>query len=368
MTKAAHLPSCTSGELKSLLRTHHMTPIQFAADIGVAPGTVYRWLSDEMPVSGPNRILLQLWLARLNLKVDQPMEQPPRLRLVQPDEALTTTQEETVMTREPLMPDTLRHWAMAEDPFDVPVQAESAWMGGALATTFERMREAIRTRSILVVAAEPGAGKSTILRRLVKSMAASRGVRLLRPTCLDRRQLTPAVLAQALSRDLTGSSMGSATTEARSAAIVDALTEQAERRIAVALIIDEAHELPAATLLYIKRLWDGDAGVRPMAVILVGQVPLARRLQTDTALRELAMRTQVLELPGLNGTLVGEYLGWRLALVNQRTTVFEAGALDALATRSRGSILALHCLASRTLAYTASVGDRMVTAAHVGRV
>lgn len=283
-------------------------------------------------------------------------------------------------TREYLDDQVLTHFNLPSDPFDDTFDPEKIWMSPAhVALEGRFVRTALRHEMIGVVAAT-GAGKSTLTRRFIARMAGNNKVRLITPASLDRKRITATAISVAILRDLRGKDTSSLSMEARSELMRGALMEQSDQGVHPVLMIDEAHDLTPPALLAIKRVWDSHLQFRQLAVVLVGQEPLMERVKQDPALKEVSGRMTFLEVPKL--TAIGkyvarsgpgtnwtaEYVKWRFLQVGADVSKsFTPDALAAVGVRGEHPLW-VNALAVRAMMYTASVGDPVVTVAHVGKV
>ena len=224
----------------------------------------------------------------------------------------------------------------------------------------------IHRRQILAVVGPAGAGKSTLLRRLYGKAGREKRVRMVSPRILDRKKMDHESLTAAILRDLIGQDTRGMNREARAELLHATLVDHYNAQIYPAVVIDEAHLLTPRTLLALKHLWDSHTMFRQLSIIMVGQVPLQSRLKSDPALRELAGRTRLLEVPPL-GDQTAPYLRWRFARVGgDADRVFADDAYKAIAVRGQYPLW-INNLAVKAIQYALSIGDERITARHVGR-
>ena len=146
---------------------------------------------------------------------------------------------------------------------------------------------------------------------------------------------------------------------------------------AVALVMDEAHDLPGRVLISLKRLWDSAMLFKLLAVVLVGQGGdrikgdpwgLKQLILCDGHLREFAERCLVVSMPAVSNGQMKAYLVWRFTQAGgQLNQCFEDGAVSALARRT-GCLQLANNLASRAMTAACQEGQRQVTAEFVAAV
>lgn len=363
--------------LREVLRSARIQTQEFAAGVGVSERTGRRWLC-ELPASAHADVLH--WARGVGLEVcvkkalDQTLtpDDLPRGFIAAPPPS--TKEEETmeITSREFLEPEELAHFGLAADPFDDAEDPEDVYLSPRLQAVERALNTAIQRRQIVALVGDPGSGKSTLLRRLYGRCAREQRVRLIAPASLDRRRVSHAALGTAILRDLIQKDTSSWAMEPRSELLRQTLADQVAAGLFPVLLIDEAHLLRPEALLAIKHLWDSHTLFRQLAVLMVGQMPLASRLKSDPALRELTGRTRILPL-GVLGDEVGPYLRWRFARVGSPATpsasadqVFDASAIKALGVRGEMPLW-VNNAAVLAMRYAHRVGDERVTANHVGR-
>lgn len=372
-----------------------LSAFDLAQGVGVTTVQAQMWLQANVRISTRKTNLVKLWMhnqgindewrllwrpLQMSMLVAPPSAQPPVLaRRTTPLKSLTrqsVPQEADMppfqMSRQYLSPKALVRFGLAEDPFEDPIDcgdlSAASFTNNSLKTVDGLLRRCIERRDIVALCAEPGAGKSTLLRVLRRWAEKLRTIDILMPATLDRDRLTPDRLAIACLRDLGENPNTLNGSEGRNHLLHNRLTERSKTggRHTV-LIIDEAHSLTNETLVGIKRLWDTDAAFKPLAVLLVGQPLLKVRLQTDAALREVTMRTRLVDLPAFTAEDCAAYLAWRFARVGGDVAkAFSPSAINALAAKVQVP-LAINNLAVLSMERAAHVGDSMVTAEHVGR-
>ena len=376
--------------IDAVLHTLGYTRAAWAAELGLVLRTVERWAKEGRQPRPAQRAKVDPWLhthgvlpqlfwasARTGDEMSEvtDLDAARRARGMPPITTTTTTRPQAdeeppmqITTREFLEEPELRRWQLTADPFeDITEDPEALWMSPELISIENALLSAIRRRQIVVLTGLPGAGKSSLIRRMYGRTSREKRVRLVSPAALNRTRVTDAVLATAIIRDITGQQTSSMAMERRSELLRTVLEDQSQAGVFVALVIDEAHHLSSAALLALKHLWDSHTLFKQLAVILVGHPQLAARLRSDPSIRELAGRSRLLEMPKL-GHQVQEYLAWRFARVGgSAEAVFDASAFEALAVRGEHPLWT-HNLAVLAMRLAFRVGAETVTAKHVASV
>ncbi len=277
--------------------------------------------------------------------------------------------EEPVMitTREYLTPDELDHFGLDVDPFEDEMP-DDLYMPKGLAGIEAAVIRGIRGRKIIAMVGPPGSGKSALVRRLWAISEREKRVKLIAPALMDRRKVTLTTLSVAILRDLIQRDTSNMHAEGRAQLLRQTLQAELDAGQYPVVFIDEAHDLRDDALIAVKRLWDSHVLFRQLAVILVGQAPLAGRLRSDPTLAELAGRTQVLEVPAWGEDAVGAYLAWRLARIGcaDASRIFTAPAVKAIASRADRPLW-INNVAVLAMRQARLVGDQTVVPTHVGR-
>ena len=104
-----------------------------------------------------------------------------------------------------------------------------------------------------------------------------------------------------------------ASSDARYRQLENRLKESHRAGVRHAVLIEEAHAMPKATLRHLKRFVELEDGFsRLLSVILLGQNELAEKLDPrDPSVREVVQRCEIITLPPL-GEHLEDYLRFRL--------------------------------------------------------
>lgn len=369
--------------LRHIVAEHGLNLLEFAAELGIDSRSVHRWLYAGIQPRGLVRASLERWLKRRGHTLETALEadvaditefprpRGPRAATPRPPRTprATIPEEPPVQTTShaDLEPADLAHFGLDDDPFDSPEDPEDVFLSATIKHIEKTCINAIRRWKIVAIAGAPGGGKSTIIRRLTGRARSDSNVRVIAPSSLQRGRITHAALGVAALRDLIGKDTSSYSMEARSELLRSTLADQTEAGVHPVLLIDEAHHLKVDALLAIKQLWDSHTLHNQLAVILVGQPQLAATLRREPAVRELTGRTRIFELPPM-GEDTPAYLRWRFARVGaDADKVFDAGAYKQLAIRGEYALW-INNLAIYAMQCARGLGDRQVTAEHVGRV
>jgi type II secretory pathway predicted ATPase ExeA len=237
-------------------------------------------------------------------------------------------------------PEYLRFFGLTAVPFPATADPRRIFAGTSYATARATLVEGLTARrGVLCLLGEAGTGKTMLLRQLRESPPP--GVRTVMPLHpgLERDEIVELVASAVAipARDLDG--LGAA------------LAVAAE---AVALLVDEAQALPAATLGALPDL------VRVgLQIVLAGQPPLEARLE------EAGLAVVKAALAPLRADEVTAYVRFRLAAVGLEEPPFEPAALAAVTRVTRGVPRLVNTICEASLVAACAAGVRVVTAEHV---
>lgn len=356
-----------------------------ARKAGVEPATIRRWLGSAAPSEIARERLLPLCpslAALLALGEVHDLSQARAAKAQTPgrkagggggptkptDPPIPPEESVMIPTREYLTPDELEHFGLDADPFEDDAMPDDIFLPKGLVAIEGAVIRGIRGRKIIAMVGPAGAGKSALVRRLWALSEREKRIKLIAPALMDRRKVTLTTLSVAILRDLIQRDTSNMPAEGRAQLLRQTLQAELDAGQYPVVFIDEAHDLRDDALIAIKRLWDSHVLFRQLAVILVGQGPLAGRLRSDPTLAELAGRTQVLEVPAWGEDAVGAYLAWRLARIGcaDPSRIFTVTAVKAIASRADRPLW-INNVAVLAMRQARLVGDQTVVPTHVGR-
>jgi general secretion pathway protein A len=182
----------------------------------------------------------------------------------------------------------------------------------------------------VVLTGEIGAGKTTLIKALIKNYSGNHRLGVLYQTSMGAEDLLELLLQEFEVRGRFSSRA------ARLAAFNQFLLTAYSRKEHVVLMVDEAQNLGADALEELRLLSNLQAGKDPLLqVILVGQVGLREKLKHPT-LRQLAQRIAVhYHLRPLDRLETKEYILYRIHRAGG-SSIFSEAALDRIYEYTRG--------------------------------
>lgn len=277
-----------------------------------------------------------------------------------------------LLERQPLMPQTRRHFSLFRDPFGELEDSNYVFETPDTKYVRSAMEQTLHGASFLAVIGQSGAGKSTLRQDLLSKIAhGHHKTHVIEPYVLglednDKkgRTLKAGDIAAAVIRTLDPLCSIQSSSESRYKQMHDLLIESHNVGYRHTLIIEEAHALSVPTLKHLKRFYELTAGGfnKLLSIILIGQNELGIKLaENDPRVREVVQRIEKITLDPLDSYLES-YVEHRLRVAGADINgIIAPGALDALRekltvpSRRRGE-------APVSLLYPMSVGNHLVAA------
>ena len=194
-----------------------------------------------------------------------------------------------------------------------------------------RLRHTLDQCGLMAITGEPGVGKTAATRAFCQALDPTTATVLY----LADPTLTPRGLYRLLADLLGLDAPWSAAECCRS--VRSALLSRREAGAVPLLLLDEADELPVATLAELRVLQNADMDNRsPAAVVLIGAPALRQRLRL-LSLAALAQRiTATYHLVGLTSAETSAYIDLQLALDGTPAITFTPAAVEDVFHLTRG--------------------------------
>jgi type II secretory pathway predicted ATPase ExeA len=202
----------------------------------------------------------------------------------------------------------LSFFGLNQQPFDVTPDPACLYLSSSHSEALASLQQGIEhLRGFMMLIAEPGMGKTTLLHKLMEEQAESARVVFLFQTQCTSRELLCYILNE-LEVDHTGMDA-----VAMHRALNQALLEEMLRGRRFVLIVDEAQNLQEPVLETIRLLSDFETThSKLIQIVLAGQPQLAETLMRDS-LVQLRQRISVLSsLKALSVSETAEYVDYRL--------------------------------------------------------
>jgi type II secretory pathway predicted ATPase ExeA len=227
----------------------------------------------------------------------------------------------------------LEFCGLQQQPFDVTPDPAFLYFSPSHREALTALKQGIENfRGFMMLIAEPGMGKTTLLNKLMEELSESARVIFLFQTQCSPRDLLCYILNE-LEVDHAGMDI-----VAMHRALNQALLEEMLRGRRFVLIVDEAQNLQEPVLETIRLLSDFETThSKLIQIVLAGQPPLADTLMRP-GLVQLRQRVAVLtSLKSLTPTETAEYIEFRLRAAGWKDKLlFSSEALDEIAESSEG--------------------------------
>jgi general secretion pathway protein A len=226
-----------------------------------------------------------------------------------------------------------QYFGLAELPFSVTPDPRFSYNNSLYREAFATLRYGIETRKgFIVITGEAGTGKTTLLRRLIRSVEATIHTAFIFNTRLGFTELLRLALNDL---GLVNCAQDRLTLMAE---LNDYLIEQLEKDHIVSLLVDEAQDLSDEMLEELRLLSNLETDrAKLIQIVLMGQPELERKLD-QPKLRQLKQRVAVrCRLAPLKSTEVAPYIDSRLQTVGyQGKELFDLGSIQKIALYSKG--------------------------------
>jgi type II secretory pathway predicted ATPase ExeA len=246
----------------------------------------------------------------------------------------------------------LRHFGLTSLPFGRSVGEGGLLEHKSFVEALERLRLAVDSRTAMLLTAEPGLGKSTLLGTFADTLDKARVRLVYTPLCSCGPFGLIGQLAQRYGLKPKRSSAQTAQV------VLDELARSDKQEI---LVLDEAHRLPRESLDELRLISNLDFDrTPPFTLLLAGQTPLRETLaqpELASLLQRLPLRAS---LSPLTDRETVDYLDRRLRAAGAQATLFRPGAADKIFERSLGVPRQINNIATAALLVAATASKKHV--------
>ena len=254
------------------------------------------------------------------------------------------------------------HQQFRETPFGLTPDPQFFYFNPIYREALATLADGFESRKgLMVITGEPGTGKTTLLRQLVRGLDPKFKTAYIFNTLVSFTELLHLILT-----DL--GLQGNADDEFEMIGqLKDYLLEQDRKGHIVALLIDEAQDLSPQILEELRLLINLETDQKKLLQIaLMGQPELERKL-VDPELWQLNQQVALrCRLTPLAANEVGSYIDWKLRTVAQRCKdLFDRDAVKKIGLYSNGiprliNIICNNALLSSTAATKSKIDEKMI--------
>ncbi|MGI9390951.1 MAG: ExeA family protein [Boseongicola sp.] len=259
----------------------------------------------------------------------------------------------------------VEYFGFTERPFTLLPDPDFIFWSRSHRRAFSVLEFGVITRApITVVTGEVGAGKTTLIQKLLQAMEDDITLGLISNAQGGRGELLQwALNALSIEADLTG------TYVAMFQQLQDFVIEEYACGRRVILLIDEAQNLSIEGLEELRMLTNINSNKDELLqLILVGQ-PELRQMIMRPEMRQFAQRvTATYHISALDRAAIGGYVQHRLSHVGGTGSEFTADAIDLVHEHSRGIPRLVNKLCDFAMVYAATEQRQVVDAAIIEEV
>lgn len=287
-------------------------------------------IAGEMAIA-PDPLAIQDSSPEASIANETPAEQAATETAAEDSNAAPTPVE--AASEKPAPKNLLSYYGLQQQPFDVTPDPAYLYFSPSHRAALTALKEGIEHfRGFMMLVADPGMGKTTLLNKLMEELTESARVVFLFQTQCTSRELLCFILNE-LEVDHTGMDV-----VAMHRALNQALLEEMLRGRRFVLVVDEAQNLSEPVLETIRLLSDFETThSKLIQIVLAGQPQLADTLRRPS-LVQLRQRIAALSnLKALNAAQTAEYVDHRLHAAGWNgQSIFTSDALQAIAELSGG--------------------------------
>ena len=256
------------------------------------------------------------------------------------------------------VPDYLEFFGLKDHPFRLTPDTKYFFPSEPHQKAFEVLRYGLnRGEGFLILTGKPGAGKTLLLRILLKEKDPSKELALLLSPNLNPRELLIAIL-----EDLGIKISGKENKEQLLRLFYDYLLKIAKENRTLLLVIDEAQNLPLESLEELRLLSNFETEEKKLLqILLVGQPSLEEKLKSP-ALAQLLQRITIWErLEPLSSKEILSYVQFRWHRAGGAGLYLDRGAKRLLYRISEGLPRQINKIMDRAVLFAAAEGKKTIS-------
>lgn len=257
----------------------------------------------------------------------------------------------------------LKFFGLKTNPFTAHIPAPSQmFLNENVTAVEEAILNAAKNNEFLLVAGECGAGKTTIIRKILRQLEREQKLLVSMPDKHFIECVSIGYVGECIIQDF-GKRKPPNNYREKSRAIVQVVQQNYKQNIKMVMLIDEAHRMNKTTLRALKRFWEGfghDGSA--MSIILVGQ-PYIHEVLSDVTMAEVQRRLSVVELDPFgtqNEADILAYIRHKIKQAGGDENLFTEGAARAVFKYAR-TPLEINNLCVNALVEAARIQEKQIT-------
>ncbi|HQR03735.1 MAG: AAA family ATPase [Proteobacteria bacterium] len=257
----------------------------------------------------------------------------------------------------------LDHFGLTEPPFRITPHTDFFFPGANRGATLEALIYAIvHDEGITKVSGEVGSGKTMLCRVLAERLPPQIGIVYLSNPSLSRDDILYAI-ADELAIPLPANTRASTVLRLLQAHLIERYASGQR----VAVLIDEAHAMPAESLEEIRLLSNLESNRHKLLQLVLFGQPELNEILARSDMRQLKERiTHNFHLEPLVRDDIAAYLEFRMRAAGYKgPNVFSPAATRLIAEASQGLTRRINILADKSLLSAFSAGSHQITAREV---
>lgn len=240
-------------------------------------------------------------------------------------------------------------------PFADTVELKNPWQSEEESIIVQRISALLRQGRSVVVHGDAGTGKSMMVKTIVSQLEAKD----YRIAIIPYGGMKPTAILRDLCDELDIDATGRKNLLSKLAADF----QRSANKPFPIIIVDEAHEMQRQSFLDLcSLLHDARTRTTAAAIVFVGQHVLKKTLELDIFAPVRTRITCQFPMPRLSNDDAREFIAFRLKIAQAEENIFDAEAIDILATDAMGNRRTLCNRAALCLEEAARRNDRVVTA------
>ncbi|HPQ42819.1 MAG TPA: AAA family ATPase [Syntrophales bacterium] len=240
------------------------------------------------------------------------------------------------------------YYGFKEKPFNMTPDPDYLFMSRGHSDTYTHLEYAIvENKGFVVITGEIGSGKTTLINFLLRRIKTNVKVGVLNQTMAQPKQFMK-MICQEFGLETSGLDKAEMLNR-----IKDFLVKQFNAKSRVALIVDEAQNLPDKTIEEIRMLSNLESEKHHLIqIILVGQSELKDKLQQKKLEQFVQRVTVYCHLNGLDKDEVDQYIRHRLHVGGTKNlNIFDRNATEAIHRYSKGIPRLINIICDAALVY-----------------